>query len=128
MAVAGGFWNLLSFSIADGDGGGKQAMRMASDASFKRKICSYCWLVLAKTQAKPCISLLSFSAMRVGYWGFGLVCLARFSLVELPLVFKGCLDLRLLIAFCYSGFLFWAWWISGFNTGFLIGRRDGKNI
>jgi len=80
--VGSGFWNLLSFSIADGDGWVVQAMRWPGAPAFKRKLSMLAGV--AKTPAKPFIPLLSFVRWRVGVKLGALVgCWARFSLVKL---------------------------------------------
>jgi short-chain fatty acids transporter len=108
-AWAGGFWNLLSFSM-------QMAMvvvtghAMASAPAFKRKLAMLAGV--AKTPGQAIILVTAISAMACWVnWGFGLVVGAIFAR-EIATRVKG-VDYRLLIASAYSGFLFWHAGLSG---------------
>ncbi|MEP3348472.1 MAG: short-chain fatty acid transporter [Marinomonas sp.] len=108
-AWAGGFWNLLSFSM-------QMAMvvvtghAMASAPAFKRKLAMLAGV--AKTPGQAIILVTAISAMACWVnWGFGLVVGAIFAR-EIAARVKG-VDYRLLIASAYSGFLFWHAGLSG---------------
>ncbi|WP_421854312.1 short-chain fatty acid transporter [Marinomonas sp.] len=108
-AWAGGFWNLLSFSM-------QMAMvvvtghAMASAPAFKRKLAMLAGV--AKTPGQAIILVTVISAMGCWVnWGFGLVVGAIFA-KEIAARVKG-VDYRLLIASAYSGFLFWHGGLSG---------------
>ncbi|MFT2097829.1 short-chain fatty acid transporter [Marinomonas sp. 2405UD66-6] len=108
-AWAGGFWNLLSFSM-------QMAMvvvtghAMASAPAFKRKLAMLAGV--AKTPGQAIILVTAISAMACWVnWGFGLVVGAIFAR-EIASRVKG-VDYRLLIASAYSGFLFWHAGLSG---------------
>ncbi|MCB5160719.1 short-chain fatty acid transporter [Marinomonas algarum] len=108
-AWAGGFWNLLSFSM-------QMAMvvvtghAMASAPAFKSKLAMLAGV--AKTPGQAIILVTAISAMACWVnWGFGLVVGAIFAR-EIANRVKG-VDYRLLIASAYSGFLFWHGGLSG---------------
>lgn len=108
-AWAGGFWNLLSFSM-------QMAMvvvtghAMASAPAFKSKLAMLAGV--AKTPGQAIILVTAISAMACWVnWGFGLVVGAIFAR-EIAARVKG-VDYRLLIASAYSGFLFWHAGLSG---------------
>ncbi|WP_369922242.1 short-chain fatty acid transporter [Marinomonas polaris] len=108
-AWAGGFWNLLSFSM-------QMAMvvvtghAMASAPAFKRKLAMLAGVAKTPGQAIILVTVISAMACWVN-WGFGLVVGAIFA-KEIAARVKG-VDYRLLIASAYSGFLFWHGGLSG---------------
>ncbi|MCW4627871.1 MULTISPECIES: short-chain fatty acid transporter [Marinomonas] len=108
-AWAGGFWNLLSFSM-------QMAMvvvtghAMASAPAFKRKLAMLAGVATTPGQAIILVTVISAMACWVN-WGFGLVVGAIFA-KEIAARVKG-VDYRLLIASAYSGFLFWHGGLSG---------------
>ena len=108
-AWAGGFWNLLSFSM-------QMAMvvvtghAMASAPAFKRKLAMLAGVANTPGQAIILVTVISAMACWVN-WGFGLVVGAIFAR-EIAARVKG-VDYRLLIASAYSGFLFWHGGLSG---------------
>jgi short-chain fatty acids transporter len=108
-AWAGGFWNLLSFSM-------QMAMvvvtghAMASAPAFKRKLAMLAGVANTPGQAIILVTIISAMACWVN-WGFGLVVGAIFA-KEIAARVKG-VDYRLLIASAYSGFLFWHGGLSG---------------
>lgn len=108
-AWAGGFWNLLSFSM-------QMAMvvvtghAMASAPAFKRKLAMLAGIATTPGQAIILVTVISAMACWVN-WGFGLVVGAIFA-KEIAARVKG-VDYRLLIASAYSGFLFWHGGLSG---------------
>ena len=108
-AWAGGFWNLLSFSM-------QMAMvvvtghAMASAPAFKRKLAMLAGVATTPGQAIILVTVISAIACWVN-WGFGLVVGAIFA-KEIAARVKG-VDYRLLIASAYSGFLFWHGGLSG---------------
>ncbi|QUX92570.1 short-chain fatty acid transporter [Marinomonas sp. A3A] len=108
-AWAGGFWNLLSFSM-------QMAMvvvtghAMASAPAFKRKLAMLAGVATTPGQAIILVTVISAMACWVN-WGFGLVVGAIFA-KEIATRVKG-VDYRLLIASAYSGFLFWHGGLSG---------------
>ncbi|MBR7890223.1 TIGR00366 family protein [Marinomonas sp. A79] len=108
-AWAGGFWNLLSFSM-------QMAMvvvtghAMASAPAFKSKLAMLAGVAKTPGQAIILVTVISAMACWVN-WGFGLVVGAIFAR-EIASRVKG-VDYRLLIASAYSGFLFWHGGLSG---------------
>jgi short-chain fatty acids transporter len=108
-AWAGGFWNLLSFSM-------QMAMvvvtghAMASAPAFKRKLAMLAGVATTPGQAIILVTVISAMACWVN-WGFGLVVGAIFA-KEIATRVKG-VDYRLLIASAYSGFSFWHGGLSG---------------
>lgn len=120
-AWAGGFWNLLSFSM-------QMAMvvvtghAMASAPAFKRKLAMLAGV--AKTPGQAIILVTAISAMACWVnWGFGLVVGAIFA-KEIAARVKG-VDYRLLIASAYSGFLFWH---AGLSGSIPLSIAGGANI
>jgi len=120
-AWAGGFWNLLSFSM-------QMAMvvvtghAMASAPAFKSKLAMLAGV--AKTPGQAIILVTAISAMACWVnWGFGLVVGAIFAR-EIAARVKG-VDYRLLIASAYSGFLFWH---AGFSGSIPLSIAGGANI
>ncbi len=120
-AWAGGFWNLLSFSM-------QMAMvvvtghAMASAPAFKRKLAMLAGV--AKTPGQAIILVTTISAMSCWVnWGFGLVVGAIFAR-EIAARVKG-VDYRLLIASAYSGFLFWH---AGLSGSIPLSIAGGANI
>lgn len=120
-AWAGGFWNLLSFSM-------QMAMvvvtghAMASAPAFKRKLSMLAGVAKTPGQAIILVTVISAMACWVN-WGFGLVVGAIFAR-EIAARVKG-VDYRLLIASAYSGFLFWHGGLSG---SIPLSIAGGKNI
>ncbi|RBP83436.1 short-chain fatty acid transporter [Marinomonas rhizomae] len=120
-AWAGGFWNLLSFSM-------QMAMvvvtghAMASAPAFKRKLAMLAGVATTPGQAIILVTVISAMACWVN-WGFGLVVGAIFAR-EIAARVKG-VDYRLLIASAYSGFLFWHGGLSG---SIPLSIAGGKNI
>ena len=120
-AWAGGFWNLLSFSM-------QMAMvvvtghAMASAPAFKRKLAMLAGAAKTPGQAIILVTVISAMACWVN-WGFGLGVGAIFAR-EIAARVKG-VDYRLLIASAYSGFLFWHGGLSGSVPLSIAG---GKNI
>ncbi len=120
-AWAGGFWNLLNFSM-------QMAMvvvtghAMASAPAFKRKLAMLAGV--AKTPGQAIILVTTISAMACWVnWGFGLVVGAIFAR-EIAARVKG-VDYRLLIASAYSGFLFWH---AGLSGSIPLSIAGGANI
>ncbi|ETX11085.1 short-chain fatty acid transporter [Marinomonas ushuaiensis DSM 15871] len=120
-AWAGGFWNLLSFSM-------QMAMvvvtghAMASAPAFKSKLAMLAGV--AKTPGQAIILVTAISAMACWVnWGFGLVVGAIFAR-EIAARVKG-VDYRLLIASAYSGFLFWH---AGLSGSIPLSIAGGANI
>lgn len=120
-AWAGGFWNLLSFSM-------QMAMvvvtghAMASAPAFKRKLAMLAGV--AKTPGQAIILVTAISAMACWVnWGFGLVVGAIFA-KEIAARVQG-VDYRLLIASAYSGFLFWH---AGLSGSIPLSIAGGANI
>ncbi|MFQ3185138.1 MAG: short-chain fatty acids transporter [Marinomonas primoryensis] len=120
-AWAGGFWNLLSFSM-------QMAMvvvtghAMASAPAFKRKLAMLAGVAKTPGQAIILVTVISAMACWIN-WGFGLVVGAIFAR-EIATRVKG-VDYRLLIASAYSGFLFWHGGLSG---SIPLSIAGGKNI
>lgn len=120
-AWAGGFWNLLSFSM-------QMAMvvvtghAMASAPAFKSKLAMLAGV--AKTPGQAIVLVTAISAMACWVnWGFGLVVGAIFAR-EIAARVKG-VDYRLLIASAYSGFLFWH---AGLSGSIPLSIAGGANI
>ncbi|SBS31916.1 Short-chain fatty acids transporter [Marinomonas spartinae] len=119
-AWAGGFWNLLSFSM-------KMAMvvvtghAMASAPAFKRKLAMLAGVAKTPGQAIVLVTAISALACWIN-WGFGLVVGAIFAR-EIATRVKG-VDYRLLIASAYSGFLFWHGGLSGSIPLAIAGGKD----
>jgi len=120
-AWAGGFWNLLSFSM-------QMAMvvvtghAMASAPAFKSKLAMLAGVAKTPGQAIILVTVISAMACWVN-WGFGLVVGAIFAR-EIAARVQG-VDYRLLIASAYSGFLFWHGGLSG---SIPLSIAGGKNI
>ncbi|MGO2354618.1 MAG: short-chain fatty acid transporter [Marinomonas foliarum] len=120
-AWAGGFWNLLSFSM-------QMAMvvvtghAMASAPAFKRKLAMLAGVAKTPGQAIILVTVISAMACWVN-WGFGLVVGAIFA-KEIAARVKG-VDYRLLIASAYSGFLFWH---AGLSGSIPLSIAGGANI
>ncbi|PYF84167.1 short-chain fatty acids transporter [Marinomonas alcarazii] len=120
-AWAGGFWNLLSFSM-------QMAMvvvtghAMASAPAFKRKLAMLADIAKTPGQAIILVTVISAMACWVN-WGFGLVVGAIFA-KEIAARVKG-VDYRLLIASAYSGFLFWH---AGLSGSIPLSIAGGANI
>lgn len=120
-AWAGGFWNLLSFSM-------QMAMvvvtghAMASAPAFKRKLAMLAGVAKTPGQAIVLVTAISALACWIN-WGFGLVVGAIFAR-EIAARVKG-VDYRLLIASAYSGFLFWHGGLSG---SIPLAIAGGQNI
>jgi short-chain fatty acids transporter len=120
-AWAGGFWNLLSFSM-------QMAMvvvtghAMASAPAFKRKLAMLAGVAKTPGQAIILVTVISAMACWIN-WGFGLVVGAIFAR-EIATRVKG-VDYRLLIASADSGFLFWHGGLSG---SIPLSIAGGKNI
>ena len=119
-AWAGGFWNLLSFSM-------QMAMvvltghAMASAPAFKRKLAVMAGIAKTPGQAIILVTMISALACWVN-WGFGLVVGAIFAR-EITARVRG-VDYRLLIAAAYSGFLFWHGGLSGSIPLAIAGGAD----
>ncbi|SBS35686.1 Short-chain fatty acids transporter [Marinomonas spartinae] len=119
-AWAGGFWNLLSFSM-------QMAMvvvtghAMASAPAFKRKLAMLAGVAKTPGQAIVLVTAISALACWIN-WGFGLVVGAIFAR-EIATRVKG-VDYRLLIASAYSGFLFWHGGLSGSIPLAIAGGKD----
>ncbi len=120
-AWAGGFWNLLSFSM-------QMAMvvltghAMASAPAFKRRLAVLAGIAKTPGQAIILVTVISALACWVN-WGFGLVIGAIFAR-EIAARVQG-VDYRLLIASAYSGFLFWHGGLSG---SIPLSIAGGENI
>ncbi|RCX03390.1 short-chain fatty acid transporter [Marinomonas foliarum] len=120
-AWAGGFWNLLSFSM-------QMAMvvvtghAMASAPAFKRKLAMLAGVAKTPGQAIILVTVISAMACWVN-WGFGLVVGAIFA-KEIAARVQG-VDYRLLIASAYSGFLFWH---AGLSGSIPLSIAGGANI
>ena len=119
-AWAGGFWDLLSFSM-------QMAMvvltghAMASAPAFKRKLAVMAGIAKTPGQAIILVTMISALACWVN-WGFGLVVGAIFAR-EIATRVHG-VDYRLLIAAAYSGFLFWHGGLSGSIPLAIAGGAD----
>lgn len=120
-AWAGGFWNLLSFSM-------QMAMvvltghAMASAPAFKRRLAVLAGIAKTPGQAIVLVTVISAIACWIN-WGFGLVVGAIFAR-EIAARVRG-VDYRLLIASAYSGFLFWHGGLSG---SIPLAIAGGENI
>ncbi len=123
-AWAGGFWNLLSFSM-------QMAMvvltghAMASAPAFKRKLAVMAGIAKTPGQAIILVTMISALACWVN-WGFGLVVGAIFAR-EIAARVRG-VDYRLLIASAYSGFLFWHGGLSGSIPLAIAGGADISKV
>jgi|SRR5690554_4890386 len=123
-AWAGGFWNLLSFSM-------QMAMvvltghAMASAPAFKRKLAVLAGIAKTPGQAIILVTMISALACWVN-WGFGLVVGAIFAR-EIAARVRG-VDYRLLIASAYSGFLFWHGGLSGSIPLAIAGGADISKV
>ena len=123
-AWAGGFWNLLSFSM-------QMAMvvftghAMASAPAFKRKLAVMAGIAKTPGQAIILVTVVSALACWVN-WGFGLVVGAIFAR-EIAARVQG-VDYRLLIASAYSGFLFWHAGLSGSIPLTIAGGADISRV
>lgn len=106
---AGGFWNLLGFSmqmvliLVTGSA-------MASAPIFNKGLSKLAGLAKTPTQAIWFVSIVGLVGCWIN-WGFGLVLGALFS-KELARKIKG-VDYRLLIASAYSGLIVWHGGLSG---------------
>lgn len=123
-AWAGGFWDLLSFSM-------QMAMvvltghAMASAPAFKRKLAVMAGIAKTPGQAIILVTVISALACWVN-WGFGLVVGAIFAR-EIATRVRG-VDYRLLIASAYSGFLFWHGGLSGSIPLAIAGGTDISKV
>jgi len=123
-AWAGGFWDLLSFSM-------QMAMvvltghAMASAPAFKRKLAIMAGIAKTPGQAIILVTMVSALACWVN-WGFGLVVGAIFAR-EIAARVRG-VDYRLLIASAYSGFLFWHGGLSGSIPLTIAGGADLSKV
>lgn len=123
-AWAGGFWDLLSFSM-------QMAMvvltghAMASAPAFKRKLAIMAGIAKTPGQAIILVTMISALACWVN-WGFGLVVGAIFAR-EIAARVHG-VDYRLLIASAYSGFLFWHGGLSGSIPLAIAGGVDMSKV
>ena len=123
-AWAGGFWDLLSFSM-------QMAMvvltghAMASAPAFKRKLAVMAGIAKTPGQAIILVTMISALACWVN-WGFGLVVGAIFAR-EIAARVHG-VDYRLLIASAYSGFLFWHGGLSGSIPLAIAGGTDISKV
>ena len=120
-AWAGGFWNLLTFSM-------QMAMvvvtghAMASAPVFKRQLAKLARVAKTPNQAIWLVTFISAIACLIN-WGFGLVIGAIFARELAARIHN--VDYRLLIASAYSGFLFWH---AGLSGSIPLALASGSNL